>query len=128
VLLVKTKLSASSLHGFGVIADEQIPSGAEVWKFQPGFDLEKTEEEVKSLPENAREWFQHYGYLDHHHHKYILSFDNARFINHSDEPNIRPDYTKDPRAIGIAQRVIEAGEELTINYRDIEQLSYLDRK
>jgi SET domain-containing protein len=128
VLLVKTKLSASSLHGFGVLADEHIPAGAEVWRFQPGFDLEKTEEEIKSLPELVGEWFKNFGYLDHHFNKYILSFDNARFINHSEEPNVRPDYAKDSRGVGIAQRAIEPGEELTINYREIEHVSYLDRK
>jgi SET domain-containing protein len=128
VLLVKTKLSTSTIHGFGVLADEQIPAGKEVWKFQPGFDLEKSEEEMKCLPEVASGWFKNFGYLDHHFNKYILSFDNARFINHSEEPNLRPDYTRDSRGVGIAQKAIEAGEELTINYREIEQFSYLDRQ
>ena len=128
VLLVKTKLSTSTIHGFGVVADEQIPAGKEVWRFQPGFDLEKSEEEMKSLPEVASGWFKTFGYLDHHFNKYILSFDNARFINHSEDPNLRPDYTADSRGVGIAHKTIDVGEELTINYRDIEHFSYLDRQ
>lgn len=127
MLLIKTKLSASSIHGVGVHADEPVRKGAEVWRFQKGFDLEKTTEEIAALPEHARDWFKHYAFVDHHHEGCILSFDDARFINHSDEPNIRPDYSKEKHGVGIAQRDIPAGEELTINYRDIEKGSWLDR-
>ena len=125
MLLIKTKLTASSIHGFGVVADEHIKKGAEVWRFQPGFDLEKTKEEVAALPEHAREWLKQFAYLDHHIDQYILSFDNARFINHSEVPNIRPDYGKERHGVGIAQSDITPGDELTINYREIEYVTWL---
>ncbi len=126
MLLIKTELTASSIHGFGVHAVEQIAKGAEVWRFQEGFDLEKTKEEVAALPDTVQEWFKTFAYLDHHFDSYILSFDHARFINHSDDPNIRPDYTKHRCAVGVAVRDIGKGEELTIDYREIEKVGWLD--
>jgi uncharacterized protein len=126
MLLVKTVLTASSIHGFGVHATEPIAKGTEIWRFQEGFDLEKTPEEVAALPETVQQWFKQFAYLDHHFDRYILSFDHARFINHSDDPNIRPDYEKHRCAVGIAVREIGKDEELTINYREIEHVSWLD--
>jgi SET domain-containing protein len=128
MLLVKTTLSQSAIHGLGVMATEPIAAGAEIWRFQEGFDLEKSPEEITALPYNAQEWFKRFGYLDHRHNQYILSFDDARFINHSDNPNVRPNYEAHKCGVGIAARAIAAGEELTINYREIEKASFLDCK
>jgi uncharacterized protein len=126
MLLVKCKLGQSGVHGLGVFAAQFIAQGTEVWRFQEGFDLEKTPEEVAALPPVAAEWFKRFGYLDHRLNQYILSFDDARFINHSDDPNVRPDYEKHRCAVGHAVRDIAEGEEIVINYRDIEKLSFLD--
>jgi uncharacterized protein len=126
MLLVKAALTESSIHGFGVHAIEPIAKGTEIWRFQEGFDLEKTPEEVAALPDIVQAWFKRFAYLDHHFDRYILSFDHARFINHSDDPNIRPDYEKHRCAVGIAVREIAKDEELTINYREIEHVSWLD--
>ena len=128
MLLVNCKLGQSGVHGTGVFAVEAIKKGTDVWRFEEGFDLEKTVEEVEALPEVARNWFNRFGYLDHRLNKWILSFDDARFINHSEDPNVKPDYEKHRCAIGVACRDIAEGEELHINYRDVEKFSYLDRK
>jgi hypothetical protein len=128
MLLVKTTLSQSTIHGVGVCAAEPIAKGAQVWRFEEGFDLEKSADEIAKLPEIAREWFKTYGYLDHRLNQYILSFDNARFINHSEEPNVRPDFECHRCGVGVAARHIAAGEELTIDYREIEKASFLDCK
>jgi SET domain-containing protein len=128
MLLVKTTLSSSTIHGLGVVAIDAIDKGTPIWQFKEGFDLEKSPEEIAKLPEIAREWFKTYGYHDHRLNQYILSFDNARFINHSDDPNVRPDFEGHRCGIGVASRPIAAGEELTINYREIEKASFLDCK
>jgi SET domain-containing protein len=47
----------------------------------------------------------------------ILSADNTRFLNHSDNPNIA---CPDPFTL-IAIRDIKKDEELTINYRTIDE-------
>jgi len=49
----------------------------------------------------------------------ILCGDDARFINHSDTPNIASDYTLDPYGADIAVRDIEAGEEITTGYKSL---------
>lgn len=128
MLLVKTSLSASPIHGSGLFAAEDIAKGTDMWQFQEGFDLEKSPAEVEALAPVAQEWFKRYGYLDHHFNQWILSFDDARFINHSEDPNMRPDYERHRCAIGVAVRDIAKGEEITIDYRDIEKSCWLDSR
>jgi uncharacterized protein len=125
MLLVKTALSPSPIHGSGLFAAEPIAKGTDVWRFQEGFDLEKTPAEVEALPAVAQDWFRRYGYLDHHIHQWVLSFDDARFMNHTENPNVRPDYTRHKCAVGTAVRDIAKGEELTIDYREIEHSTWL---
>jgi SET domain-containing protein len=125
MLLVRTTLSPSTIHGLGVVATEPIAAGAEVWRFQEDFDLQKSPEEIAKLPDIAREWFKTFGYHDHRLDQFILSFDNARFINHSEDPNVRPDFERHRCGVGIASRPIAAGEELTIDYREVDKSSFL---
>jgi SET domain-containing protein len=127
MLLIKHKLQPSTIHGLGVFAEHAIPAGTEMWRFTPGFDLEKTAEELAQLPVHLQDWYKHFGYLDFHHGKYILSCDDARFINHSDDPNMVPNYDKHAYGIGVAGRDIAAGEEITIDYSHIETENFLSR-
>jgi SET domain-containing protein len=73
----------------------------------------------------VQKWFKHFGYLDHRLGCYILSGDDARFINHSDKPNMGPDFDHDRHGAGIALRDIQIGEEITIDYRLIEKDNWL---
>jgi hypothetical protein len=73
---------------------------------------------VLSLP--ALEWFKQYAYLDFHLDAFILCADDARFMNHSDNSNVRPDYNLDPFGIDIAVCDVQIGEEITTNYTLIE--------
>jgi uncharacterized protein len=125
MLLVKTRIEPSPIHGLGLFADRLIPAGAEVWRFLPGFDLEKTPEEVSAMPAIVQAWFKRFGYLDYHLGCYIVSVDDARFINHSDHPNINQDYTIDRYGVDIALRDIKPGEEITTDYRLIEKVNWL---
>jgi uncharacterized protein len=94
-----------------------------LWQFTPGYDLEIALEEIALQPLEVREYFKHYGYLDFHLNRYILCFDNARFINHSENPNTQPDYTWDPHGMDIAIRDISKDEEITTNYHVFERKS-----
>ena len=76
---------------------------------------------VESLPADLREFIDHFGYLDFRLGKYILASDNARYINHSDNPNIKSDETSNKYGIDIAIRDIQPGEEITIDYNTIEK-------
>lgn len=125
MLLIRTKLDQSPIHRLGVFAEEFIPAGTKMWQFTPGIDLEKTVEELANLPAHVQKWFKHFGYLDHRLNCHILSGDDARFINHSDSPNMAPDFAHDRHGAGIALRDIAIGEEITIDYRLIETDNWL---
>jgi SET domain-containing protein len=120
MLFVRTRLAPSSIHGLGLFAAEPIPRGAEVWRFTPGFDLDLDPALVENQPAIFRERLLHYGYIDSRLGRYILCCDDARFINHSDTPNLRTDLDGDRYGVDIAARDIAAGEEITIDYRWFE--------
>lgn len=121
MLQVATRLGPNPIHGIGVFALERIPTGTEVWRFTPGFDLEFEPSVVDDLPRHLRDWFAHYGYVDFHFGRLVICLDNARFINHSPDPNLRSDYGRDRYGPDYAVRDIEAGEELTADYSDFER-------
>jgi len=121
MLLVPTRLAQSPIHGFGVFATEPIVKGAPVWRFAPGLDMAFDASIVDTLPAHVRTFFSHYGYLDRNVQRIILCFDDARFVNHSDMPNVATDYALDAYGVDVALRDIVAGEELTMNYANFEE-------
>ena len=86
MLLVKTKIGPSKIHGIGLFADQDIPKGTAVWEFTLGFDLIVPETEIDKLPENIRVYTLHHSYKNKETKNYIVCFDNARFINHATPP------------------------------------------
>jgi SET domain-containing protein len=121
MLLVPTRLAQSPIHGFGVYAAGLIPKGTPVWRFERGLDMEFDPGIVETLPEHVRTFFSHYGYLDRNVKRIILCFDDARFVNHSDTPNVVTDYAQDAYGLDVALRDMAAGEELTMNYEGFEE-------
>jgi SET domain-containing protein len=120
MLLVRTKIAPSQIHGFGLFADQFIAKGEVIWRFSPGFDLEKTVEELATLPVHIQEWFKHCAYLDYHFDRYVLCTDNARFVNHSETPSMYSDYGQDNYGPDVAIHDIKAGEELTNDYTQFD--------
>ena len=116
MLLVKARAGPSAIHGIGLIAQEFIPAGTRVWTFVPGFDLAFTESEVQSLSATAQEQVRWYAYYDPRARLYVLSSDDDRFTNHSNEANTT-DEELTTYAAGYAVRDIQAGEEITWDYR-----------
>jgi SET domain-containing protein len=123
MLLVPTRLAPSAIHGIGVFAIEPVAQGTAVWRFAKGLDMEFGPEIVDTLPAHVRTFFTHYGYLDRNMQRIILCFDDARFVNHSDRPNVATDYAQDPYGLDVALRDIAAGEELTMDYAGFEEQS-----
>ena len=121
MLLVPTRLAQSPIHGFGVYVVAPIPKGMPVWRFERGLDMEFAPDIVETLPEHVRTFFSHYGYLDRNVKRIILCFDDARFVNHSDTPNVVTDYAQDAYGLDVALRDMAAGEELTMNYEGFEE-------
>jgi SET domain-containing protein len=120
MLLVRTRLGPSPIHGLGLFAVDPIPAGTAVWRFTPGFDLDLEPATVDAQPQPFRDALLHYGWVDPGVDRYLLCCDDVRFMNHSDTPNVRPRFEGDPRGADVAIRDIAAGEELTIDYRIVE--------
>ena len=112
MLLVKTRIGPSPIHGIGIFAAEFIAKGTIIWQFQPGFDVKLAPEALRNLSPPALEQALNYCYYEDG--AYILCADDARFFNASRTPNC----TSDELNIStIAARDIAKGEELTEDYR-----------
>jgi len=117
MLLVHTRIKPSDLHGIGLFVVQPVPKGTHIWKYEPGFDIELTEERLQTLSEAARGQIVNYVYKSAVTGNWILCGDDARFINHSSEPNlgvVQVEGEQETRA--LAARDIQAGEELTLDY------------
>jgi uncharacterized protein len=116
VLLVKTSVRQSPIHGLGVFAEEDIPAGTVLWRFEPLLDRMILEADLAGLPEEVvafvdiySEYFPELGLL-------VLSGDNDRYTNHSEAPNTEVILPNGPEAHVRALRDIAAGEEITCDY------------
>jgi SET domain-containing protein len=69
-----------------------------------------------------QELIKHYAYLSKTQNKYVYSIDNSRFTNHSSQnPNLDVVlFPGDEETSGVANRDIETGEEILVNYREID--------
>jgi SET domain-containing protein len=120
MLLVPVHVKQSSIHGLGAFAATPIAKGTSIWCFTPGFDLDLDPRLVEEQPAHCRETLLHYGYIDCRLNRYILCCDDARFINHSDSPNVGVRFDLDRYGIDVALREIAAGEEITVDYQLVE--------
>jgi len=64
MLLVKTTIGPSKIHGIGLFAAEFIKKSTPTWMFSPGFDLELRKEDLSTLSESSREQVLNYCYID----------------------------------------------------------------
>jgi uncharacterized protein len=118
MLMVKTRIAPSSIAGIGVFADQDIPAGTVTWRFMPGYDLLLTQSAIDALPEPARSSLLDLAYYHAATDCYVLCADNARFMNHADEPNTAGVHVDDEiERDDIATRDIRVGEEMTCDYR-----------
>lgn len=114
MLLVRTFVAASPIHGIGLYAAEPIRRGTLVWRFEPGLDQIIPPDVVQRSPDCAREYLLRYGYFSPQvPGGLVLPFDNTKFMNHSGDPN-----TDNTTELTYARRDIAAGEELTCDYRE----------
>ncbi len=121
MLLVKTKIGPSKIHGIGLFADQTILKGTPIWRFTKEMDIKLTEEELQRLPELARQCILHYCYHSVVDRTFVLPFDDARFFNHSPDPNVASvDLPDDPEGMEIASREIRPGEELLCDCREFD--------
>jgi len=111
MLLVKTYLGKSAIHGLGVFAGQFIRKGTKIWRFVEGFDRVYSPKQFAKLPKPAREFIRFHGYrVDG---EIILTVDHDCHMNHSDNPN-----TYLHNGYAIACRNIAKGVEITNDYRE----------
>ncbi len=114
LLLVKTELSLSSVHGIGLFANEDIPAGKEIWRFHRRtcevFSFKDFVALCEEIPVVTIRNFMNYSYIKNNQIVYIS--DNTRFMNHDLNPNVT--FVDDLHEVAI--RDIRKGEELFENY------------
>jgi len=121
MLLVPTRIGQSGIHGIGIFAMSLIARGTPIWRFTPPYDQEFDPAEIERMAPHVREFFDQFSYLDRFSKRLVLCFDNARFTNHSDDPNVGMAPGQDAFVLDIALRDIAPGEEITANYEDFEE-------
>lgn len=116
MLLVRTYIGPSRIHGMGLFAAEPLAKGTPFWRFEPDFDQAISPERFAVLPELTQQhirWFAYKSQTDAH---YILSGDFCCFMNHSTEPNTGALPDSQPPVTTVTLRDIAQGEELTCDY------------
>jgi SET domain-containing protein len=115
MIVVRTSLHNSSIHGIGVFADEPIRKGQVVWQFDPRLDIAIPVDDRREFPPAVQEYLKRLAYIEviDGRKMMILCADNGKHVNHSDNPNLLD--TFDGRQ-QYAARDIAVGEELTCNY------------
>ena len=117
MLMVKTELRASSIHGIGVFLAEPVRAGQLIWRFDSRIDRVFSDAELEEMPEILQDFLRTYSTLDAGQRLWVLCGDNGRHFNHSEDPNTR--------SLGIAfgddvaAFELPAGTELTSDYRTI---------
>ena len=112
MLSVPTVVAPSPIEGVGLFATRPIVAGTVIWQFTPGVDWRIPVDDFRRFPEPYRGWLLRYVYREPGGY-YVLCGDNGKFMNHSFDPNC--DDVDGPCT--VAKRDIEAGEELTCDYR-----------
>ncbi len=123
MMTIKTMAKASPIAGTGLFADEFVPKGAIVWKFIPGLDSAFTKTEVEDLSEPHRSEILglEHAYISKQTGRYVDCGDDAKYVNHSDTPNITAQSGEEEEDC-IAIRDIQKGEEITQDYREFDEV------
>ena len=125
MLVVRTYLEKSAIHGFGIFCREAVRAGECVWQFHDKLDIKFTPEEFDALPPSVKEEIEWHMYEPEVGGAFYYEATMGKYMNHSREPNV--DFAD--VGFGRARRDIAAGEELTCDYRQFmaewEHISYI---
>ncbi len=121
MLRVPTYVAPSAIAGMGLYAATDLPINAIIWEYTDGIDWRITPSELILFPEPFQSRLRHYLYQEDS-EVYVLCGDNAKYMNHSEQPNC--DDTGGEHT--VTTRAIRAGEELTCDYRlfDLEAKNF----
>jgi len=129
--LVSVEVKRSAIDGLGVFAKYPINKGTVVWQFEASHDQVCTVDDFESLAKAKQDELKRVAYLSPTTNRWVYppEDDPARFTNHSNENNlsvvIDPSVSEEPYF--IANKNIAAGQELTNNYREFDQITQRER-
>ena len=83
MLIIRTTVRPSSIHGLGLFADQKILQGAIIWVMHKNLDQIISEEQWHVLPMPAKECLHTFMYWSRLKNNYVICLDNARYMNHS---------------------------------------------
>jgi len=117
MLRVPTYVAPSPIAGVGLFAATDLQAGLVIWEYEEGVDWRIPPAELARFPEPFQSRMRHYLYLDES-GLYVLCGDNAKYMNHSDDPNC----DDSGGTHTVVRKSVRAGEELTCDYRlfDVE--------
>jgi SET domain-containing protein len=115
MLTIKTLVKTSPIAWLWVFADENILKGSIIWEYNPNLDKKLTKTQFKKLSSKI----QSYVYYAQDEWGYILCGDNAKFTNHSTNPNTQ----KLNETQTIATKDILINEEITEDYYYFDKLA-----
>ncbi len=118
MLTVETFLADSKEKGIGLFSKKRIAKGETWWIRNEAFDKVTEQAIVESYPDLAKVFIKNYGFLEPT-GKWYLCIDNARFSNHSNNPNSKNIVNNSGEIIScIALRDIVEGEEILCDYKE----------
>lgn len=124
MMTIETEVREAAGKGLGLFTVHLVKKGDVVWEYDEHFCKTFTQEQVDKMGPVQRSFLQTYAYVvPGNEGLWELDLDNGRFMNHSDDPNT--DYNDQK---GWATRDIQAGEEITCDYKtfDIHPLHFLE--
>ncbi len=114
MIIVPTHLGNSPIHGPGVFASECISKGTRVWEFNPLLEIRFSEEEFQRLPPSARREIEMHLYQPEEGGLLYYESTMGKYMNPARDPNV--DFSD--VGVAVATRDIQAGEQLTCDWRD----------
>lgn len=116
MLKIRTAVQKSTIPdaGLGLITLDNLIEGQIVEEIDTELYARFSVETVSKMWELQRDFFKCYSFIQEGYH--YLPLDNARFMNHSESPNLS---YRDKK--WIANRRIAAGEELFTDYKEFAE-------
>jgi hypothetical protein len=116
MMLVASRIGPSAIQGIGVFAEVPIAAGQLVWRLDSELDRVLPTQLIPTLPAAQQAFLNRYAYFDRELQAFVLCCDDARFMNHSEVPNVSPVI----RCVCVALQAIVPGDELTCDYRQLD--------
>lgn len=118
MLTVKTFVGPSKIHGLGCFAAEDIGRGFVVWRFDQLIDKRVCLQDIRKIcgyPPAFFQFLKHHGYVNQKRPDYyVLCSDHAMWMNFDTQANLAMGEEWCGEDVLVADRYIEAGEELTV--------------